>query len=184
MRTETLSALGINLPETNICLLMSDAATYGCTETQTIQGIGLLKQIIKEYNEDLESFGEEVMDSAKKVVKRFGQKLRLLDHEELHCIFLDSALHAIKEELITSGSDSATIIDTKAVAKKAILANANSVILVHNHPSGNTMPSNADLTETEKLTKALKTLEIKLIDHIIVGKNKYYSFADEKNTKF
>ena len=83
------------------------------------------------------------------------------------------------KERISKGGVSGTVVDTKLIMKKALLLLASSIVLVHNHPSGNTNPSEQDRIVTEKIKSACKLLEINLIDHIIIAGNSYYSFADE-----
>jgi DNA repair protein RadC len=72
-----------------------------------------------------------------------------------------------------------TVIDVRMVMKRALETRASSLILVHNHPSGNIRPSDADIRITEKLRDAGKIMEVPVIDHIIVTDNSYFSFADE-----
>jgi DNA repair protein RadC len=73
-----------------------------------------------------------------------------------------------------------TVIDNRMVLRKALDNKATGLILVHNHPSGSALPSNADLEQTRSLNKALKTCGISLVDHVIIAGNSYYSFADEQ----
>jgi DNA repair protein RadC len=80
---------------------------------------------------------------------------------------------------VSQGGLSGTVIDTRIILKKALDNLASSIIICHNHPSGNKQPSNADVKITEKLKKAAEMLEIKLLDHIIIADKSYFSFADE-----
>ena len=68
------------------------------------------------------------------------------------------------------------------IVRQAVLTQAAGVIIAHNHPSGNVLPSQSDIKETEKLKKALKYLNISLVDHIIISDDRYYSFADEHSS--
>lgn len=86
--------------------------------------------------------------------------------------------------MITVGSISSTIVDIRRIVKQALLCNATRIILFHNHPSGNPLPSKADIAETEKLKKACDLFDISLIDHIIIGDDCFYSFADESEKSF
>lgn len=83
-------------------------------------------------------------------------------------------------EMISSGGLDSTVIDNRIIIRKALERKATGIILVHNHPSGNAFPSTADLTQTRALHKALKTCDISLLDHVIIGHGSYYSFADEQ----
>lgn len=111
--------------------------------------------------------------------------MKNLDHEECWALLLNKANRLICREKISSGGMESTVIDSKSVIRKAIEKKASGVILVHNHPSGNALPSQADINQTRVLDKALKTCELSLLDHVIIGQNGYYSFADEEIvTKF
>ena len=80
---------------------------------------------------------------------------------------------------ISSGGVSGTVVDTKIILKHAIEILASGIIAVHNHPSGNLQPSEADRKITRTLKDAAKLLDIHLIDHLIIGDKNYFSFADE-----
>lgn len=111
--------------------------------------------------------------------------MKNLDHEECWALLLNKANRLICREKMSSGGMESTVIDSKSVIRKAIEKKASGVILVHNHPSGNALPSQADINQTRVLDKALKTCELSLLDHVIIGQNGYYSFADEEIvTKF
>jgi DNA repair protein RadC len=85
--------------------------------------------------------------------------------------------------LLSAGGTSSTVIDKKVVAKVAIEQLADAVILVHNHPSGNCLPSRSDIKETGDIKKALDLFGISLLDHIIIADKEYYSFASEEKTE-
>lgn len=101
-----------------------------------------------------------------------------LPHEEFWVILLNRASNIIGKQRISSGGVSNVAVDAKLVFRPAIEALASSIILVHNHPSGNLNPSQSDLDLTRKLTQAGKTLDISVLDHLIVSAGGYYSFAD------
>ena len=105
---------------------------------------------------------------------------RLLDHEECWILHLNKSNRLIHKELITTGGLDSTIIDNRIILRKAIERKSTGIILVHNHPSGNALPSPADITQTRSLHKALKTCDISLLDHVIIAAGSYYSFADEE----
>ena len=102
-----------------------------------------------------------------------------LPYEEFWIIQLNRANHAIGRARISAGGVSGTVVDSKMVFKPAIEVLATSIILVHNHPSGNLKPSQADIELTRKLKEAGKHLDIAVLDHIIVAYSGFYSFADE-----
>lgn len=102
-----------------------------------------------------------------------------LDHEECWVLFVNKAGRLISKERVSYGGGDATVIDNKIVVKKAIEKMATSIILVHNHPSGNPRPGNADILQTKALQAAARSLDILLMDHIIICDDKYFSFSDE-----
>ena len=106
--------------------------------------------------------------------------MRDLDHEECWILLLSKTNRLIAKEKMSSGSLDSTIIDSRAIIRKAIDKKASSVILVHNHPSGTALPSNADITQTQSLSKALKICGLSLLDHVVIAKDSFYSFADEE----
>lgn len=101
-----------------------------------------------------------------------------LQHEEFWVICLNKRNVVLKCYPISRGGLDSTIIDVKFIFATAIKEVANSIMLFHNHPAGAPHPSNADIKETRKIVEAGLLLDIKVLDHIIVGDNKYYSFAD------
>ena len=125
----------------------------------------------------------EQMDSPLKVFRIMNPITRDLDHEECWILLLNKANRLIAKEMISSGGLDSTVIDNKAIIRRAIDRKASAVILVHNHPSGSAMPSKADITQTQMLGKALKTCDLALLDHVIIARNSYYSFADERLTE-
>ena len=99
--------------------------------------------------------------------------------EEFRILILDNSNKVINNITIGKGGFSSTSADSKIIFKEALQHNASSIILAHNHPSGNKNPSSADKSLTNKLVAAGKHLDINVLDHIIVVNDGYYSFADE-----
>ncbi len=100
-------------------------------------------------------------------------------HESFNIILLNQANKILGVSQISVGGIAGTFVDVRIVYQNLLKANAVSFIAFHNHPSGNINPSEADKTLTKKLKTAGETLDIKLLDHIIVTTNAYFSFADE-----
>jgi DNA repair protein RadC len=94
-------------------------------------------------------------------------------------VLLNRANFVIRKEAISSGGVSGTLADPKIIFKSALENLASAMILVHNHPSGNLKPSEADIQLTRKIKNAGALLEIPVLDHIIFTNQSYYSFADE-----
>ena len=99
--------------------------------------------------------------------------------EEFWLLILNRANLVIKKEMISRGGVSGTVVDTKIIFKAAIENYASSIIICHNHPSGNLKPSEADIRITKNIKEAGKLMEIPLLDHLIVAETGFYSFADE-----
>jgi len=102
-----------------------------------------------------------------------------LDHEEFWIVILNRAHKVLQSQKISQGGLTGTVIDTRMILKHAIDKKATSLIIAHNHPSGNKVPSEADLNITKKIKASAKIMDIALIDHIILAGTNYYSFADE-----
>lgn len=102
-----------------------------------------------------------------------------LNHEEFWVIFLNRANQVIGKQNVSKGGVSGTVVDPKVVFKMAVQFPASAIILAHNHPSGNLKPSQADHQLTRKLKEAGKSLDIPVLDHLIIGDRSYLSFVDE-----
>lgn len=102
-----------------------------------------------------------------------------LNHEEFWILLLNRNNRIIKKVKISSGGVSGTVVDHRIIFKNAIEALASSIILCHNHPSGNLKPSSEDINITNTIKKAGELLDIKVLDHLIISDEGYFSFADE-----
>lgn len=100
-------------------------------------------------------------------------------YESGYIILLNQASNVMGYAKISQGGLSNTVIDIRLIARYAIDVLAASVILVHNHPSGSVLPSSCDNELTRRVAQGLKLLNIKLLDHLIISEDKYYSFSDE-----
>jgi DNA repair protein RadC len=99
--------------------------------------------------------------------------------ESVFILLLNTVNKTIGYAKISQGGISGTVVDPKIVAKYAVESLSSKIILAHNHPSGSLTPSSADISITERIKNGLAILDIKLIDHIILTKEGYYSFADD-----
>jgi DNA repair protein RadC len=102
-----------------------------------------------------------------------------LQHEEFWALYLDRANNLIDKSRISQGGISGTVIDVRIIMKQAIEKLASSIVLLHNHPSGNLKPSQADIDITKKAASAAILLDMKVIDHLIIADRKFMSFADD-----
>ena len=102
-----------------------------------------------------------------------------LTHEEFHVIYLDSKNNIIQAEMVFRGSVNSSAVYPREVMKEAVKKGAASIVVAHNHPSGDPTPSLDDEIVTVELANAARTLSIRLLDHVIIGKGQHFSFADE-----
>ena len=102
-----------------------------------------------------------------------------LQHEEFWIIYLNNSNKVIQKNQLSKGGITGTLVDVRLVLKNALEVGATGIILAHNHPSGNLQPSEADKQLTNKLKVASESLDIKVLDHVIVTEKAYFSFADE-----
>lgn len=128
---------------------------------------------------EAEAMRKEKITTSQDAVNIMQPHLADLIHEEFWLLLLNRAHMVINKKNVSSGGVSGTVVDPKMVFKTAIESNASSIILCHNHPSGNNKPSDADISLTRKLKEAGNLLEITVIDHIIIAGASFYSFADE-----
>lgn len=105
-------------------------------------------------------------------------KMAGLEREEFMVLYLNQQNQLIAHETLFTGSISSTEVHPREVVKRALYFNAAAVILVHNHPSGDITPSQADKTITQRLVQALALVDIRVLDHLIVGGNQILSFAE------
>jgi DNA repair protein RadC len=117
--------------------------------------------------------------SSETVFNLFHPLLGDLEHEEFWLLMLNRSNRILGRFKVSQGGLSGTVIDTRIILKKALDNLSSSIIICHNHPSGNNQPSDADVKITEKLKRAAEMLEIKLLDHVIIAEKSYFSFADE-----
>lgn len=120
-----------------------------------------------------------IIHSSSDVVKVLAPVLRGLQHEECWLLFLARNNKVLSKERLSVGGQSETIVEVKSVVRRAIDIRASSVIIAHNHPSGDPHPGNADVKMTQNLKKALEIFDISLLDHVIFADGRYYSFSDE-----
>lgn len=122
---------------------------------------------------------KQKISSSNDVFELFQPLLGDLPHEEFWILLLNRSNKIIDRFKISQGGVSGTVIDVRLILKAAIEKLASSIILCHNHPSGNKMPSDADDSITQKLIDGGKLLDIKVLDHIIIADTQFFSYADE-----
>ena len=129
----------------------------------------------------LDGFNKEMkISSSKNIYEIMHPLLGDLAHEEFWILHLNRSNKITKKIKLSQGGITGTVIDIKMLMKEAILNYSSAIILVHNHPSGNTKPSQADIDITKKIKEASKFFDITTLDHLIITSDSYYSFADER----
>ena len=113
------------------------------------------------------------------IARYYMAEFRSYRQEHLMMMLLDSKNHLVGERLISKGTINASMAEPRDIFGEALRAGAFSIILIHNHPSGDTTPSTADLTVTKRILEAGELLGIRLLDHIIVAGDKYISLKAE-----
>lgn len=122
---------------------------------------------------------KEKVTSVNDLYKIFSQYLSDLQTEEFWAIFLNQKNHVIYKTQISKGGISGTLVDIRVIFRMAIEHFATSVVVAHNHPTGNLNPSQADISITRKIKEAGDLLDIKLLDHLIIGENSFFSFSEQ-----
>ena len=117
--------------------------------------------------------------SSEDIYHLFHPLLCDLPYEEFWVLLLNQAAKVIDKVRISRGGIDQTTADVRSILREALLQRATQIALVHNHPSGNTRPSNDDLRLTQQARQAAQTMNIRLLDHVIVTDGSYYSFCDE-----
>jgi DNA repair protein RadC len=161
--------------------LLKDYGSLGglsrCTvdELSTIRGVGFAKavQLVAAFGLGQrlahETLAKQKIDSPELVNELVGPEMRQLRKESLRVILLDTRYHLIRVEEVSIGSVNESIAHPRDVFRPALVASAYAVIVVHNHPSGDASPSQTDHSLTRRLAEAAELLQIKLLDHIIIG---------------
>ncbi len=155
-------------------------------DLQKIKGIGTAKAITiaaamelgrRRTNSDF--LNKTVVRSSGEIASYLKVVLKDHPHEVFAVLFLNRANKILHFEIVSSGGLTGTVADPRIILKKALETGATSIVLSHNHPSGSLKPSRADEELTQKITQAAFYLDIRVLDHIIVSDEGYFSFADE-----
>lgn len=185
--TKNETALGLakrvlSLTDNNL----NELGKLSVTDFQKIKGIGEAKAIT--IVAALELGRRRKLDDAIKrknirtstdIVELFQGKLADLPHEEFWLLMLSNAMNVIGEHRISQGGVSSTAVDVRLIMKPAVEKLASAIAVVHNHPSGNRMPSELDRLITKKIAEAASIFNIRFIDHIIIADTNTFSFAEE-----
>lgn len=164
---------------------LNDLGKLSLTQLLQFKGIGEAKAvtILAALELGRRRKSEEIIEvrkisSSKTVFEIMQPHLVDLSHEEFWVIYLNNANKILTKKQISKGGLTETTVDIRLIFKEALEQNATGIILTHNHPSGNTNPSEEDFIITKKIKLAGEQLQIKTLDHIIITQNAYYSFID------
>lgn len=165
---------------------LSELGKFGISELIQFKGIGQAKAIsivaameLGRRRRSGEAIERRKIGTSRTVFDYFQPIIGELPHEEFWILYLNNANKILKSERLSQGGITGTFVDVRIVFKKALRVGAVSLILAHNHPSGTLKPSQPDIRLTKKFKEAGETLDIKILDHIIVTEKAYFSFADE-----
>lgn len=158
-------------------------------ELAKIPGVGFAKAVQLAAAFDLgnrltrETLANQKIDSPELVNQLVGGEMRMLRKEAMRVVLLDTRYHLIRVEEVSSGTVNESIAHPREIFRPAMIASAYAVILIHNHPSGDPSPSQADHNLTRRLAEAAELMQIKLLDHIIIGAQSnngpgYFSFKE------
>ncbi len=159
---------------------------------KNIKGIGQSKacnllasiELGKRINREVDSIKNVKLTNSEIVYKFYKDKLGSKKQEYFYAVYLDTSKKIIGDKLLFIGTINYSLVHPREVFKEAYLLGASAIICIHNHPSGNPIPSKQDFEITNNLIEVGKVLGIKIIDHIIICKNNYYSFLENNDIDF
>ncbi len=166
---------------------MRQLSTKSINELRSIKGIGLIKALeIKACLEIARRFQQilirpgDMMQGSHQVFSYYHEKLRDQKKEKFFVVLLDCKHRVIREELVSIGCLNVSIVHPREVFAAAIREAAESILLIHNHPSGDPTPSKEDIQVTRRLVEVGKLVGIEILDHLVIGNGCYISFAEQK----
>ncbi|HNP00293.1 MAG TPA: DNA repair protein RadC [Ferruginibacter sp.] len=165
---------------------LHDLGKRSLADLKKIKGIGTAKSVsiiaaleLGRRREGLLPAGKTVVRSSGEIAGYLKSTLRDLSYEVFAVLYLNRSNKILRFEIISRGGITGTVADPRVILKRALEEGATSIILCHNHPSGGLRPSLADEELTRKIKHAAAYIDIRVIDHIIVSDEGYYSFADD-----
>lgn len=158
----------------------------GVEDLQTVKGVGLAKAVtlvaaleLGRRRRSAEVPVQKAITGSKDAFELAYEELADSNHEKFAILLLNRANRLIRKVIVSEGGFSGTVADPKRIFSTALAHKASSIILAHNHPSGNIRPSDSDIRLTNKLQQAGEHLDLPVLDHLIIGEENYFSFADE-----
>jgi DNA repair protein RadC len=165
---------------------INQLAKLSLNDLKKYKGVGLVKAIniaaafeLGRRRTDADAVSRPKITSSQAAYQVLQKRLSDLPHEEFWVLILNRANQVIREEHLSKGGISGTVVDVRLICRSAIEHSASGIVIGHNHPSGQILPSEQDKTITKKLKEGLKLFDITLLDHLIIGDQKYFSFSDD-----
>jgi DNA repair protein RadC len=168
---------------------ISELKNFNVSRLSNIKGIGFVKavELLAALELGRRVYYEKKIDSKNKlnnplsIYEYFKYKINDIKQEHFYCIYLDNKKNLIDYKLLFIGTINISVIHPREIFKEAYLLSAASIICIHNHPSGNALPSEEDKKVTSNLIKIGKLLGIEIVDHIIICENEFYSFFENND---
>lgn len=156
------------------------------------KGIGMSKACIllsaielsKRINKEVDTIKNVKLNNTEIVYKFYKEKIGDKKQEYFYCVYLDNQKKVLDDKLLFLGTINYSVVHPREIFKEAYLLGASALICIHNHPGGNVLPSKQDIEVTNNLVEVGKLLGIKVLDHIIISKEKYYSFLENHDICF
>ena len=166
----------LRLERRSRCELM---LTKGIGAAKALQ-VEAMMEVMRRYQDEINKTPDRFrISSSEDIKQRMRHRIANLNHEEVWIMLLNRRNEVINEFRLTSGSSVASVFGTKMIIKRALLEDAQGLVMCHNHPSGNLQPSPQDDAITRKLSEACRTMDLRLLDHVILSISGIYSYADQ-----
>ena len=162
--------------------------SMGYVDMKSVSGIGPEKacsvmaacELGRRFLEEEAMVSKTPLTTARRVYELMIPSMKGMTHEEFWVLFLNKNNRLLAKECLSSGGMDTTVIDNRMVMQACLQRGATSILLVHNHPSGDPKPSHDDIKRTEALRKACSAFGVGLLDHVIVSDDCFWSFADDR----
>jgi DNA repair protein RadC len=159
---------------------------FSIKDLMQIPGIGEVKAVqllciaeIAKRTSYMQAKSDLNFDNPETVAAYYMERMRHRDTEQLLLVLLDAQRHILNESVLSVGTSHSTLISPREICIRALRNEASYIVILHNHPSGNPTPSRQDLLVTQKIKEVSDLVEIPLLDHIIIGDNRYISFVQK-----
>ena len=141
-------------------------------------------ELSKRINKEVDTIKNIKLNNTEVVYKFYKDKIGDKKQEYFYCVYLDNQKKVLDDKLLFIGTINYSVVHPREIFKEAYLLGASAIICIHNHPGGNVLPSKQDIEVTNNLVEVGKLLGIKVLDHIIICKEKYYSFLENHDICF